>query len=299
MTGPFFPEGDRLRRFTLSKGRRQGHNEDASGEMRSSRGLFVALADGLGGHAGGGIASRLAVEAAIASWRRCEETPEASDSRDAELPGLPGRGSVWVRHSLDRCLREAHETLMRRTAEEGRPPLLSTLALLWVGENGIAGWCSLGDTRVHLFREGALAARTRDHSLVQALVASGQVRPGDARRHPERNVLTAALGNPDAGPPAPEITCGEAKSGDAFLLCTDGFWEWLSEVEMLADLLATEDPAEWLFRMELRLHGHLLRDAERNGTGGGHDDYSAVAVLVTADTATDDDADDRRDRPWD
>ncbi|WP_026368081.1 PP2C family protein-serine/threonine phosphatase [Aminiphilus circumscriptus] len=299
MTFSAFPEEDWLRRFTLSKGRRPGHNEDASGELYSSRGLLAALADGLGGHAGGEIASRLAVETALAAWRRREEAPDAADRDDAECPGSPGHGSLWIGHTLERCLQEAHEALLHRTRQEGLPPLLTTLALLWIGANGVMGWCSLGDTRVHLFRGGALEIRTRDHSLVQALVESGRVPLRNARRHPERNVLTAALGDPNVENLSPEIFCGEVKRGDAFLLCTDGFWEWLAEVEMLADLLATEDPAAWIFRMELRLYGHLLRETERNGQKGKLlDDYSAVAVLVGADTAAND-TDDRREDPWD
>lgn len=294
-----FPREEWLRRFTLSKGRCPGHNEDATGELFSSQGFLAALADGLGGHAGGEIASRLAVETALATWRRCETAWDAADREEAECPGPPGHGSLWIERTLERCIQEAHEALLFRAREEGLPPLLTTLALLWIGVNGIMGWCSLGDTRVHLFRGGALEARTRDHSLVQALVESGRVPPRNARRHPERNVLTAALGDPNAKNLSPEIFCGKVEWGDAFLLCTDGFWEWLAEVEMLADLLATEDPAAWIFRMELRLYGHLLREIERNGQKGKRlDDYSAVAVLVGADTAANN-TNNRRDDPWD
>lgn len=183
------------------------HDEDAFGDTVVAAGRAFALADGAGGHRGGAIASRLAVDAALAHLAaapRCaaETLVDAVDAANAAVrrhvagaPALAGMSTTLVLLALD----DAHET---------------------------AHWTHLGDSRLLHFRDGAAVALTADHSVRQRFVDAGLVLPG-APGGPRRNLLYAAVGADGGTRPVARSMPG-VQDGDAFLLCSDGVWDTLA-----------------------------------------------------------------------
>jgi serine/threonine protein phosphatase PrpC len=128
----------------------------------------------------------------------------------------------------------------------------------------------IGDSRLYVFRKGTLPWRTYDHSVVNVLYKTGRIKEKEIRRHPDRNKLLRVIGEAESF--KPEI-CEEPvqlEAGDAVLMCTDGFWEFVLEKEMKRVLSQSKSPENWLRGME-RL---ILRRAKK-----GHDNYSAIAVI--------------------
>ena len=214
------------------------HNEDSvfcGGDM-------FAVADGLGGHSGGGEASRAAVKY-IAEHYSEADSPE-------EMSGLF----------------EGANTAVRKLGGG-----MTTVAAARLRE-GVFTFGNVGDSRVYYFRNGRVAAQTRDHSVCQAAVELGQITPEQIRGSEDRSQLLKVLGSGERLElkRLPEQIA--AQSGDAFLLCTDGFWEHIHEHEMECDLAKSATPGEWSARMLKRL---LLR------TGNSGDNYTVICGMVT------------------
>ncbi|HEY2009025.1 MAG TPA: protein phosphatase 2C domain-containing protein [Rhizomicrobium sp.] len=188
-------------------GCRRKNNEDAL-ICRPEIGLW-AVADGMGGHAAGDVASALVVES---------------------LGDVAARaGIAALQKAAEEALGRANHEIYRLSVEKGRT-MGSTVVTLLVEADGFAClWA--GDSRAYLLRERVLRALTRDHSLVQQLVNSGDLTPEAALNHPNSNIITRAVGNL----PALEIEHGAAEpiqAGDIFLLASDGLTRLLSEAEM-------------------------------------------------------------------
>lgn len=225
-------------------------NQDCAG-WREADGLTCwVLADGLGGHASGEVASEAAIEGALAAF-------EARPGTDAE--------------TLLRCIGRAQEVV--RALAEGSDDLASmrTTLVALVASHEEARWAHVGDSRLYAFRDGYVDARTSDHSVPQALVEAGQIRPEEVRGHPDRNRLLRALGGPDL--PRATVSDGrDVRPGDAFLLCSDGLWELVDEEEMQQTLTAAPSPEGWLSEMERLLVSRA---------SGHHDNYTALATWAT------------------
>ena len=207
------------------------------------------LADGLGGHGGGEVASRVAVETVLGL-----------------LAGKAPTAPVLVQ-----AVQEANRALHLK--QRGNPALerMRTTLVILTTDGTAALWGHVGDSRLYHFRGGRLTAQTEDHSVPQAMVKAGEIRAADIRHHEDRNRLLRTLGNDDE--PRPTVVPGPVQLavGDAFLLCTDGFWEYVTETEMEITLAKATDPETWLRIMTRR----LLERAEP-----GHDNYTAMAVMV-------------------
>jgi serine/threonine-protein phosphatase Stp1 len=188
-------------------GCRRKNNEDAL-ICRPEIGLW-AVADGMGGHAAGDVASALVVKSL----------------GDMAAPA----GIAALRKATEEALGRANHEIYRLSSEEGRT-MGSTVVTLLVEKDGFAClWA--GDSRAYLLRERTLHALTRDHSLVQQLVNSGDLTPEAALNHPNSNIITRAVGNM----PTLDIEHGAAaavQAGDIFLLASDGLTRLLSEEEM-------------------------------------------------------------------
>lgn len=208
------------------------------------------LADGLGGHLGGRVAARIAVSAALDAFRI---KPECSQQTVAQY--LDAANSAIV------------------TAQKCDPALASmrTTAVLLVCDSRYAFWSHVGDSRLYYLREGRIQVQTRDHTVPQALCDAGKLAPDAIRFHAERNWLLRSLGHGDDSQTEPAPSLVPVKRGDAFLLCSDGLWEYVTEPEMEADLVKSRDSAGWLKRMEARV-------GERAGSRG--DNYTAIAVSI-------------------
>jgi len=179
--------------------------------------LFV-VADGMGGHAGGDVAS------AIAAKRIAEADTEYPSVRDAEF-------------SLQQALIAANSLLAETVFEHSELTGMGTTvsSILRVG-NQVAV-AHIGDSRIYLFRDGELTQITADHTFVQRLVDSGRITPEEAAVHPRRSVLMRVLGDVDA---APEIDTAifDTKPGDRWMLCSDGLSSYVTDDKM-ASILAT------------------------------------------------------------
>ena len=233
----------------ISKAGGRKYNEDYCSYLEQDGYGCYVLADGLGGHRGGAVASQLIGESITGAF-------QLSPGISADLLGA--------------YLNKAQSEFL---AAQKKDPALSgmkaTLVLLLSGFNK-AFWGHIGDSRLYVFRAGKVLIQTKDHSVPRHLVDSGEIREEQIRFHEDRNRLTRAFdGNSIERFEMTEKPL-ELLHGDALLLCTDGFWEYVLEKEMLADLAMSGDPATWLDNMEKR----LLKKAEQ-----GHDNYSALAVI--------------------
>lgn len=239
----------------LSRTGGRDYNEDACGHWHSERHLCCVVADGAGGHGGGDVASKLTVQHIISQFAA------APLSRPDEVQDLlRDTNSVVIRHRDD-APQLAH--------------MHSTVVCLFIDlEAGRALWGHAGDSRLYLFRDGQMLAHTRDHSVVQSLVEAGMLGDDQMRTHPQRSELLSALGT------APEhlLVTAAAKpwslqAGDVFLLCTDGLWEYVNEVEMCASLVRAPDAQAWMAALEALVLKNAAAQNKRN-----HDNFSAISV---------------------
>ena len=217
-----------------------------------------AVADGMGGHAGGDVASGLA----IATIRRQAAEPSPpTDTPDSISDG-------------ERFLRTLVEAANRRVFEEGSSVrslrgMGTTLVVLMIrGAPGpVAYLAHVGDSRAYLYREGTLRLLTRDHSLVEDYIRRGLLTRDQAATHPRRHVLTRAVGlDPTV---EPEVMQLELEPNDRLILCTDGLTKMLDDRDLAVFVAkAAQRPAE--------LSRALVQEANRRG---GDDN---VTVLVCA-----------------
>ena len=221
----------------------RSNNEDAL--FASPR--LVAVADGVGGAAAGEVASRVVIDALAAMEKTRLETP------------LP--------EALETAARRGNETLA--FIADCRPQLRgmsTTLTAVAIDEGYVVA--NIGDSRTYLLRDGELLQLTRDDSLVQELIEAGRLDARDARAHPHRSVVLAALdGDPER---SATVARHEAQAGDRLLLCSDGLSD-LVEEDVLRDALASasrEEAADALVGLAL--------DA------GGRDNVSVIVADVVA-----------------
>jgi serine/threonine protein phosphatase PrpC len=230
-------------------------NQDTIGHAALDGMTCFVVADGAGGHAGGEVASRLVVDAVVSNFVR--------------------EGAFGPRALLSYVDHAVASVAAGRQANADQHDMSATVAALLVdAPNGRAVWAHLGDTRLYLFRDGMVARVTKDHSLTQQLIDAGFARHDQLRSHPQRNILFAAIGSEGATPVAASEEAVELRAGDAFLICTDGLWEWVMEHDMERTLAAAGSSEAWLAAM---CH---IADAASGTSGKQRDNYSAYAILV-------------------
>jgi len=181
-----------------SRGQRK-RNEDAC-SSDNGRGIFL-VADGMGGHHRGDAASAAFIETAM------------------DFLSDPGNATDYF-DLLSRAVSAANDVIYRLSQTEVEKKPMGTTGVLCILENNRyhVGW--VGDSRAYLFRKGKLQQVTKDHSLVQNLVDQGVISEKEALSHPERNVITRAIGTDQQV--ETDFTYGELQKGDLIFLCTDG-----------------------------------------------------------------------------
>lgn len=188
------------------------NNEDAY-LILSEAGLW-AVADGMGGHNAGEVASHLAIE-------------KLKSKAAADLPGIDTDGiQEWIQLTIAEANREVYDASCESAEREG---MGTTLTVLVIKENkAVIG--HVGDSRIYLWRDSALALLSEDHSMVNELVRMGQLSEEKAKHHPHKNVLSRALGVERTT----VVDCFqlEIQPEDVFLLCTDGFSNVIEDEEM-------------------------------------------------------------------
>jgi len=244
--------GIEIETIALSKPGERELNEDAHGLWHDGRYVIAMVADGAGGHHGGEVASTIVRSALLTGFAQAPSLEEAA---------------------LRRLLAQANRDVVARQAEGGSlADMRSTVALAAIDlHTRMLVTAHSGDSRVYLFRDGAIATRTADHSLVQQMVVSGMLDDEGARVHPQRNVLMSALGSASE-PPAIDISAPiQLLAGDVILLCSDGIWEPLGD-DVLRQTLGDSDNADqWLTQLDVRLQA-LARPEQ--------DNYTALALFV-------------------
>lgn len=225
-------------------------NEDACGFWTGDGGCFCVVSDGAGGHGGGDVASKLAVRVILTAFQ--------------ELPASTG-------DAIDRALKAAHRAIVEQQARgdavAGMRATATVLAIDTVHHTAV--WGHVGDTRLYCFRNGRVIAQTKDHSVVQKMVDAGFLEQNALRDSLQRSRLFAALGHDEDFVATVEDHPLPIAVGDVFLLCSDGFWEYIDERAMQDALSRATSPAEWLRDME--------RDVVEHG-GVGQDNFSALTV---------------------
>ena len=242
-------------------GLRRSSNED-SHSTRPDIGLFI-VADGMGGHVAGEVASRVAVES-IAAF--IEETAAADPNRTWPFPFEPQLSLEANR--LKAAFRLANRRIASAIADSQDLRGMATTASAVLHGRTHSCVAHIGDSRVYVLRDGRLSQLTDDHSWVEEQVRAGALTPAAARQHPWRNVVTRAL----SGGEDPEIDVVEItpKPGERYLLCSDGLFGVVAD-EAIAELLA--DRARSLEE----ICGGLIDAAN---AAGGPDNITAMILQV-------------------
>ncbi|MED4957152.1 MULTISPECIES: Stp1/IreP family PP2C-type Ser/Thr phosphatase [Paenibacillus] len=241
-------------------GRVRSVNEDCTWVDRLEQGYTLGVvADGMGGHQAGDVASSLAVE---------------TITRD--LAGLPGGLSVRdFGEELRKAILHANEVVFRKASEheEYRNMGTTVVAVLLAGRDGMVG--HIGDSRAYKYRHGEIVQLTDDHSLVNELLKSNQISAEEANVHPHRNVVTRALGTDEQVDV--DMNRVTLEPGEILLLCSDGLSNYVTPEQMTLTLglddLALHDRADRLLQMALHAGGDdnisiaLLEQHEDAGSG--------------------------------
>ena len=216
---------------TSETGRVREQNEDCFG-VDEEMGLFV-VADGMGGHAAGEIAAQIAVQV----------LPRLLRDKVSEQPD--GAAEISREAMLQNAMREVSERIRDAAQKPEFAGMGATCVALWVHPSTTKSTSEasitvahLGDSRAYLWREGAFQRLTRDHSLVELMIESGDLTPQEAVNHSSRNQVTRFCGMD--GEALPDVFETEVKNGDRFLLCTDGVVRELDH-EKLALLMGVHE----------------------------------------------------------
>lgn len=217
------------------------HNEDS---LIVSPPLF-AVADGMGGHEAGEVASEIAINV-------LSELAPAHPDGDALARAIEEANREIIRASFDGRGREGMGTTMTAAMLEGERLVIA----------------QVGDSRAYLLHQGSMQQLTRDHSLMADMIEAGKITPEEARVHPKRSVITRALGSdPHTTADIYEIN---VQAGDRLLLCSDGLYSMVTDKQIEAVLKRTTDPQ--------LCAAQLVNDAIGNG---GHDNITVVVADVS------------------
>lgn len=232
--------------FSESGGR--PYNEDCCGQAEAAGKHCWVLADGLGGHGSGALAAKIAVESLVGQF---EGAPSCLADR------------------IGRYLEAANHAVVTGQDGDASSKSMHTTAVMIIGDGHRYAWGHVGDSRLYLFRGGRIFHQTLDHSVPQSLVSAGQMETKAIRFHEDRNRLLRSLGTHQALKPT--VMEEAALQGDAFLLASDGFWEFVMETEMEVELARAATAEAWMNGMLSRLRGRAVPD---------RDNCSAITVIA-------------------
>lgn len=224
------------------KGKSRKDNEDF---FTASRNLFI-VADGMGGHKAGDVASKLAVQTIAKLYRSVK--PEADRQK-----------------VIERLFKEANMAVMERASRISSEQGMGTTLTLMLIHTDKAYFGHIGDSRAYLFRNNKLNQLTSDHSLVADMVQDGRITEEEARAHPYRNVITKALGSEEKI--KPDIFSIDVNPGDRILICSDGLTSMVDDSNIQTTLQGSENLKA--------ICSALVKKANDNG---GSDNITAIIV---------------------
>lgn len=233
--------------ITTFEGDRE-YNEDFALAFESQSGSCYIVADGLGGHGMGEVASQLVCNEGINMFK--------------ENPSI----------LIDKIFEDSQDKLMQKQIEmKAQDAMKTTMNIVIVKGNEIR-WGHVGDTRTYYFKNHKVISRTKDHSVPQMMVSMGEIKEKDIRRHPDRNRLLRVMGIEWNKPQYVIEDNIKLKKKQVMLLCSDGFWENIEEKDMEKCLKKASSPEEWLNSMNVIV--------KENGKGTNMDNYTAMAIWL-------------------
>ncbi len=234
----------------LSKAGGRKVNEDACDYWSNSEACCCVLSDGLGGHYGGDIASKLVLKHVLDQF----QTEPNCNAKTIESLLHIGNSSITREQEANEKLQQ-----MRATA------VILTIDTV----SNLAFWGHVGDSRLYYFQQGKIISQTRDHSVSQRMVDAGYLKAEEIRSSPTRNQLYDALGNNEQFEADIIATAQPLQDNDVFLLCSDGLWEYVEENEMEQLVSNATSASAWLAVLEQQVlaRGHKHQD-----------NYSAIAI---------------------
>lgn len=224
-------------------------NEDCAAAVETNENYCFLLADGLGGHGKGEIASALVVESGKYLFRQYQ-------------------GESF----LEDCFSTAQKDLMEeQKLQNAYSEMKTTMVALEIRGN-MAKWGHIGDSRLYHFYKNKIVTRTLDHSVPQMLVMAGEIKEKQIRGHEDRNRLLRVMGVEWSSPQYTLAREVPLKECQAFLLCSDGFWELIEEKTMISLLKKSKSLDMWMEEMET--------EVRKNGIGKNMDNYTAIGIWI-------------------
>jgi Serine/threonine protein phosphatase len=241
-------------------GRQRQHNEDSF--LVADEAKLFLVADGMGGHAAGEIASRIAVDS-------ISEFIVHTKEDDGTWPHAYDEHFSRTTNRLMAALRMANTRVLEAMRKDARLRGMGTTVVACMSDGDKMSVAHVGDSRGYMIRKGKISRITSDHSWVFEQVQAGMLTEAEAEKHPLRNVITRALGGAlSVNPDASEI---DSKPGDIYLLCSDGLTGMVPEDEILRIVTANADDLE-------KACGELIDMANERG---GMDNVTAILVKTT------------------
>jgi len=226
-------------------------NEDSVICIENNGNYCFVVADGLGGHGKGEIASQKVIEV----FQRL-------------FDDKPNDTNVFMQTAFETSQNEIMDT--QKSA--GTMFDMKTTAVSLIIIENKCRWGHIGDSRLYLFNKNKFKIRTLDHSVPQMLVMSREIKARDISNHPDRNRLLRVIGVEWDEPKYDLSDEYDLKNCQAFLLCSDGFWEFIDEKKIRIFLKKSSSVDEWLDMM--------TKEIEKNGNGRDMDNYTAIAIWV-------------------
>lgn len=232
--------------FTNTGGRQI--NEDSVGVFKNGENNCYILCDGLGGHGMGDVASSVVVAVFEEQFNKTDDAV----------------------NFIGQAFTASQDILIAEQKSRNAKRKMKTTAVAVVTDDKNAYIGHIGDSRCYVFYKNKVKTRTLDHSIPQMLVLSREIKEAQIRNHPDRNTLLRVMGVEwdeamyELMAPVPLKKC------QAFLLCSDGFWELIDEKEMCAQLKKANSVEDWL--------NNMIKIVQMNGEGRNMDNYSAIAV---------------------
>lgn len=245
-------------RFLTDRGKVRNHNEDSGGIYFNTDGQFLAIiADGMGGHKAGDVASQMAINHIQQKWETCDQL------------STPSRVESWLAETIE----EMNQAIFDHAQAHDTCQGMGTTIVITVCTSKFFTVAHVGDSRCYLLNDNGLSQVTEDHSLVNALVKSGQVSKADARYHPQKNVVLKAVGT--EAQVEPDVQSLGWEQGDLLLLCSDGLTDKLTDEQLAAIMGKGESMVDT---------GQQMIDTANNL--GGEDNISLI--LIQHDVSTED-----------
>lgn len=225
------------------------YNEDFAIAKQTDNGFCFIVADGLGGHGKGEVASELVCLVGTDFFANAEHPEDIYGMFDI-----------------------SQEKLLEKQQEEHAVDAMKTTMNIVTIAKGVIRWGHVGDTRTYYFKKNKLVSRTKDHSVPQMMVSMGEIKEKDIRNHPDRNRLFKVMGIEWSKPQYVIEEQIKVEGKQAFLLCSDGFWEFIEEKDMMKCLKKAKTAEQWLESMN--------DIVMKNGNGHNMDNFTALAVWI-------------------